>query len=1316
MTVNNTTPIVSYAGNGVTVNFDFGFQVFTTSYLTVSLSETDADPANVVILQEGVDYTVALDVAFDDQGQPINSIDNRNPVAGTITTTVAPPTGYDLILQRTTPLGQSVSYQRTGPFPAKTHERALDQLSMQIMDLSALGSSGEGGGGEVDSVFGRQGDVFATVNDYSASFIANDSNVSGVHVSDALNNLAGDIAAGPGADSVTNAMLANQAGYSIKANISGSAVNPVDAGVNSSSGRTEIPTYAGVDGNDWIIGFRAAGDGGALVKFNYSTIYGQIPNDTITTAMIQNDAITEAKISDQAISTAKIALLAVDTAQLANDAVESSKIADNAIGNEHLQDNSVNTNEIVDGAVDTAQLADDSVTGGTLGAGVKLKQNTVDKTNMAADSIDTVSIVDAAVTAAKLAADLPGSVLADNSIENRHLTDNAVDTAELTALSVTTAKIANDAVDTLQIATNAVTANEIAGDAVNTSELVNNAVTTAKILDSNVTEAKINNGAVTADKLASNAVTTNKIADKSVSNQKLGNATAYSLKGNPTVSGTVSPTDVQRSTFASAATPAAGDWAIGWNAAGQMVTYDVSTFVGDAGLDPDVAETINARWKFGDGLESNGIYGFDPSGLGYTLTGLKANAIVLNAIDETNPNGGSAIVIKHEDLKESYDDNPAAPALSHAGLVLGPINSDGEAEIKFNPTVPSYEQEDTDSTAGSTAATADPGWTTIPNISLTLGQDLNPGSSIIVEFDAEATTREDVIRVELVRNGSEFFAFGTINVLPGIRENFALSDTAVVLQPSGATYTVRVNHSVTTAGNQALVYADATTPFKLSVYEPASGGAGEANVGANVGSGAGQVYRGKTATTLDFKTLRSSDASVVITNEADTIDLVATGAGGGEANSAANLGAGEGVFAQKNGLNIELKSLKATAPLAVAASTTEITFSLDQSNIATLSGNNVFTGANTFDEALAVGTPIAGGDAVNITYFEANKGETNQGASLGGTAIYTGKSGAVMQFRGVVGGDNISLSSDVNSVTFNWAKPANIPESDQSESITGAWTFGQITVTSAPSSANHVVRKTELDTKVTGPGSAASDNVVSFNGATGKLVQDSGVAVSSIITSLDSVIKVPTVTPVTNNRVAVFDGTTGDLLKDSGKLTSDFLESSDLATYVQGPASAIDTNIAVFDGATGKLLADSSTKISDLATTATLGNYLPLAGGTLTGHLALPASTPSTSQAVRRDYMETRIGELAGDMSGPGVSGNNRIAVFDGTSGKLVKDSGVVYTDLATTAYVNSQVATRVPESSDTGSGKTGFEMAVLTQAEYDGLSPDANTLYFISG
>ncbi len=83
----------------------------------------------------------------------------------------------------------------------------------------------------------------------------------------------------------------------------------------------------------------------------------------------------------------------------------------------------------------------------------------------------------------------------------------------------------------------------------------------------------------------------------------------------------------------------------------------------------------------------------------------------------------------------------------------------------------------------------------------------------------------------------------------------------------------------------------------------------EPNTAANVGSGA-ELYKNKVGETLNFRSIISSDSSVGITQSTNEIDLTVSGSG--EVNTASNVGAGTGLFAQKDGVDLEFKSLTST--------------------------------------------------------------------------------------------------------------------------------------------------------------------------------------------------------------------------------------------------------------------------------------------------------------------------------------------------------------------------------------------------------------------
>ena len=88
-----------------------------------------------------------------------------------------------------------------------------------------------------------------------------------------------------------------------------------------------------------------------------------------------------------------------------------------------------------------------------------------------------------------------------------------------------------------------------------------------------------------------------------------------------------------------------------------------------------------------------------------------------------------------------------------------------------------------------------------------------------------------------------------------------------------------------------------------------------------------------------------------------------------------------------------------------------------------------------------------------------------------------------------------------------------------------------------------------------------------------------------------------------------------------------------------------------------------------------------------------------------------------GDVVGPASAVDERVAVFDGTTGKLLKDGGAAVADLATAAQGALADTAVQPAAIEDFATATGFEnMVALTQSAYDALDPpDAGTLYFIT-
>ncbi len=151
------------------------------------------------------------------------------------------------------------------------------------------------------------------------------------------------------------------------------------------------------------------------------------------------------------------------------------------------------------------------------------------------------------------------------------------------------------------------------------------------------------------------------------------------------------------------------------------------------------------------------------------------------------------------------------------------------------------------------------------------------------------------------------------------------------------------------------------------------------------------------------------------------------------------------------------------------------------------------------------------------------------------------------------------------------------------------------------------------------------------------------------------------------------------------------VKTSAINSIVTGPASATGDNLASYDLTTGKIIKDSGIA----ASTISGGPFLPLAGGTMTSGATTNQNTgsltnvtnlngtaltnyiitPSTIDLNMNTHSVTGVvnlnSKVANDIvTGPASATNNDVCTFNLSTGKIIKDSGVLITDLATNAGV----------------------------------------------
>ena len=120
MTVSSTLTKNSYDGDGVTPGFTYGFKIFDDDDITVIIRTIATGTETVKT--KGTHYTVS-------------GVGNAG--GGTVTFTVGniPADTEKVFLVRSTALTQATDYTPNDPFPAESHENALDKLTFMAQEI-----------------------------------------------------------------------------------------------------------------------------------------------------------------------------------------------------------------------------------------------------------------------------------------------------------------------------------------------------------------------------------------------------------------------------------------------------------------------------------------------------------------------------------------------------------------------------------------------------------------------------------------------------------------------------------------------------------------------------------------------------------------------------------------------------------------------------------------------------------------------------------------------------------------------------------------------------------------------------------------------------------------------------------------------------------------------------------------------------------------------------------------------------------------------------------------------------------------------------
>ncbi len=119
MTVSSQTARADYNGNGITDDFAVPFRFLENGQLRVLRT----------VVATGISTTLTLDAGGPD-GYTVSGA--GVPSGGMVSTNSAPAIGTTLSILRNVPVTQEIDYLANDPFPAETHERGLDKLTMIV--------------------------------------------------------------------------------------------------------------------------------------------------------------------------------------------------------------------------------------------------------------------------------------------------------------------------------------------------------------------------------------------------------------------------------------------------------------------------------------------------------------------------------------------------------------------------------------------------------------------------------------------------------------------------------------------------------------------------------------------------------------------------------------------------------------------------------------------------------------------------------------------------------------------------------------------------------------------------------------------------------------------------------------------------------------------------------------------------------------------------------------------------------------------------------------------------------------------------------
>ena len=418
------------------------------------------------------------------------------------------------------------------------------------------------------------------------------------------------------------------------------------------------------------------------------------------------------------------------------------------------------------------------------------------------------------------------------------------------------------------------------------------------------------------------------------------------------------------------------------------------------------------------------------------------------------------------------------------------------------------------------------------------------------------------------------------------------------------------------------------------------------------------------------------------------------------------------LYLEDPGVSIQSVALEAPTPLIVGYTLTLPTDTGTNDQVLTTDGTGILSWTDK-------GGIHGGGDVVGPSSSTDN-----------GIALFNGTTGKLLQ------NSNVTISSDnmivpgyirtenilqmaVGSYNLSLKAPSTLSSNIEFTYPNNTGTNGQVLTTNGSGVLSWSTPA--ITGNVIGPDTATDRAIAIYNGSSGKAIQNTGViidennnlATTGSLQSSTSLklpngsgaisLQSPTLTTDVTLTLPPNTGTSNQVLTTDG---TGVMTWTSIDGDVNGPGSSTDNALARFDGTTGKLIQNSNAILDDTGNlqlegyiktnknivfedpgigtnTITISAPTPLIENL---NVTLPGNNGISGQFLSTDGNGVTSWNDGGDVTGPSSSGNGRVALFDGITGKLLKEDSNVFVNTSGTLNASSLISSTNVQAGNGGS------------------------------